>query len=600
MWLDNASDIDFLFYEPYSEIISNIVKDQNNTPTTVGVFGLWGAGKSTLLNLIDKKLKFYQENDNTIVININAWIFEGYEDAKIALMQSLLGELEKNKKTNTFKENIKNLIKRIDFLKIASSAINTGISIAGTTLTGNPGIVAMSVARDAKDIVNFASDVKDSIKSEKVVENIRNFKIEFESLLQESNVNIVVIVDDLDRCSPERIIETLEAIKLFLSVRNTSFIIAADDNVIKYAIKKKYPKMEGMEVELSEEYIEKIIQIPIFIPDLSTKDIENYLLLLVIQSHLKTDEFKLLIEKVYKRSFITRTNRITVEEILEICDESSFDYNDNTQFYNDLKTIDNIRGIVSSTLKGNPRQAKRFLNTFITKKELAKMYYGDDIDSRILAKLLVLQKIDTELFRQLNEWNKEYDTENEKFKEVVFAAESNDFKEEIKRWSTPNVVKWIECEPKNLFEFRLDKYFYLTREHLRKKEVSAYDLSENARTIIDKINHSNEGSIKLIINEMKTLSAEDIKKVFSIILPAFKNGKIDYFVINALFSEFKEYRQDIVAEIISKNEKIPLSGINYLKIMYSVDSKVVGDLLKTLEAKKRISTEITKKIRGEK
>lgn len=596
MWLDNASDIDFLFYEPYAEIISNIVKNQNNTPTTVGVFGLWGAGKSTLLNLIDKKIKTDRDN-NTLVININAWIFEGYEDAKIALMQSLLGELETNDKVISFKERIKKLIKRIDFLKIASSAINTGISIAETSVTGHPGFAAMAVARDA---VNFTTEVKDSIKSEKVVENIRNFKIEFESLLAESNVNIVVIVDDLDRCSPERIIESLEAIKLFLSVKNTSFIIAADDNVIKYAIKKRYPKMEGMEVELSEEYIEKIIQIPIFIPDLSTKDIENYLLLLVVQNHFKADEFQTLVKKVYECNLITRTSKITVEEIIAICDELSFDYKDDTQFDDDLKTIDNIRGIVSSTLKGNPRQAKRFLNTFITKKELARMYYGDDIDFLILAKLLVLQKIDTELFRQLNEWNKDYDTENEKFKEVVLAVDSNSFKEEIKRWSTPNVVKWIECEPKNLFEYRLDKYFYLTREHLRIKEVSSYDLSESARNIIDKINHSNEGSIKSIVNEMKELKAEDIKKVFSIILPAFKNNKIDYFVISALFSEFNEYRQDIAVVIISRNEKIPLGVINYLRIMYLADQTIVDDLLKTLEAKKRITADIAKKIRGEK
>jgi hypothetical protein len=282
-----------------------------------------------------------------------------------------------------------------------------------------------------------------------------------------------------------------------------------------------------------------------------------------------------------------------------MCDELSFDYKNNTQLDEDLKTIDNIRGIVSSTLKGNPRQAKRFLNTFITKKELAKMYYGNDIDFQILAKLLVLQKIDTELFRQLNEWNKEFDTENEKFKEVVVAADSNSFKEEIKRWSMPNVIKWIECEPKNLFEYRLDKYFYLTREHLRKKEVSTYDLSESARNIIDKIHHSNEGSIKSIINEMKTLNAEDIKKIFSIILPAFKNNKINYFVINALFSEFSEYRQDIATEIITKSENVPLGDINYLKTMYQVDSSIMNDVLKTLEVNKKIPTNIIKKIRGE-
>lgn len=52
MWLDNASDIDILFYEPYARIIADIAKNTEYNPLTIGVFGLWGAGKSTLLNLI--------------------------------------------------------------------------------------------------------------------------------------------------------------------------------------------------------------------------------------------------------------------------------------------------------------------------------------------------------------------------------------------------------------------------------------------------------------------------------------------------------------------------------------------------------------------
>ena len=55
MWLDNASDIDILFYEPYARIISDITKNRDYNPLTIGVFGLWGAGKSTLLRLIDGK-----------------------------------------------------------------------------------------------------------------------------------------------------------------------------------------------------------------------------------------------------------------------------------------------------------------------------------------------------------------------------------------------------------------------------------------------------------------------------------------------------------------------------------------------------------------
>lgn len=54
MWLDNASDIDILFYEPYARIIADIAKNEQYNPLTVGVFGLWGAGKSTLLNEVNR------------------------------------------------------------------------------------------------------------------------------------------------------------------------------------------------------------------------------------------------------------------------------------------------------------------------------------------------------------------------------------------------------------------------------------------------------------------------------------------------------------------------------------------------------------------
>lgn len=52
MWLDNASEVDILFYEPYANVIADISQNPNYKPLTIGVFGVWGAGKSTLLKLI--------------------------------------------------------------------------------------------------------------------------------------------------------------------------------------------------------------------------------------------------------------------------------------------------------------------------------------------------------------------------------------------------------------------------------------------------------------------------------------------------------------------------------------------------------------------
>lgn len=74
------------------------------------------------------------------------------------------------------------------------------------------------------------------------------------------------------------------------------------------------------------------------------------------------------------------------------------------KFEETVDVIAGIKAIVAGNLKGNPRQTKRFLNTYITKKKLAELYFGTDegaLDTRVLAKLLVLQKLDNDLFIQL-------------------------------------------------------------------------------------------------------------------------------------------------------------------------------------------------------
>ena len=100
--------------------------------------------------------------------------------------------------------------------------------------------------------------------------------------------------------------------------------------------------------------------------------------------------------------------------------------NDKQEFEETADIIAGIKRIIAGNLKGNPRQAKRFLNTYITKKKLAELYFGTDedaLDTRVLAKLLVLQKLDGDLFIQLNEWNKKFTTENEDFKAMFESIE---------------------------------------------------------------------------------------------------------------------------------------------------------------------------------
>lgn len=598
MWLDNASDIDILFYEPYAKLISDITRDGSKNPLTIGVFGLWGAGKSTLLSLIDKKLN---DDPDIICVNINAWMFEGYEDAKVALMESLLKELYDAKPFQEVKENIKKLVGRVNLFKVATSTLSIGASIAASIASGNP-LPLLTVPKNVEEAANaikkgteVAEKVKtDFFEQETTVDNVRKFRKDFEEMIGNTTVkNVVVIIDDLDRCTPERIIETLEAIKLFLSVKRTTFVIAADEKVIQYAVKKEYPIIDGSDVQLANEYTEKIIQLPIYIPELSSKDIENYLLLLVAQNYLSTDSFSSLIRKIYEKKYTIRDTQMRLEELKEIISELGLNFNPSeSSFMKDAVIIDSVRDIVSITLKGNPRQAKRFLNTFVTKQSLAQMYYDEDIDMRILAKILVLQKLDPVLFNQLNEWNKEFKISNERFKEMYEAVLSDSNNPDYARWSTLSVKKWLECEPKELFNQRLDKYFYLTRENLKKNIFDSQNFSFETKQILEKIGNTSEGSISGIMNDMKQLQLTDLNDVFSILIPKVESGQLKYFITKELYVTFESYREKIIQSMSESKQVIKLADTVYLKAMYKIDEEEIAQLLETMKSTGRLTQKL--------
>lgn len=593
MWLDNASEVDILFYEPYADVIADIVCNKTYNPLTIGVFGVWGAGKSTLLNLVQQKVdEKTGKSKKTICFTINAWTFEGYEDAKIALMEALLRELKENKSVpEKVKEGVIGLLKRVDYFKLAIKAISVGAPIVASAVTMNPIPALMSAPVTAETIGKGVASVADNIKTmhddylkdseESVVSSVRKFKEEFAKTLSDDEIdNVIVLIDDLDRCQPDSIIETLEAIKLFLSVPKMSFIVAADENVIQYAIRKKYPPVGNYAVNLDREYIEKIIQLPIYIPELSTKDIENYLLFLVVQEYCDRDNFKKFLSEMKEGGLIISDDVIDPQTVKESAGKYIVQ-TEKEEFEENIAVISGIKSIVAGNLKGNPRQTKRFLNTYVTKKKLAELYYGtNSLDIKTLAKLLVLQKLDGDLFIQLNEWNKRFTTENEDFKKMKDEVLSGDGDQgNYKSWSTPTIIRWLQCDPQNLENVNLDKYFYLTRESLKKSEVDISSLSAAAKDILERIGNSTQGLIKGIVEDFKELSAIDQASVLSVLLPKIARGEVKLYITREIFVAFEEYREKLCDALEKMNEKIQVGSIPSLKAMRNVDEGKLDNLL---------------------
>lgn len=616
MWTDNASKIDMLFYKPYADIISEMSVNTDKNPLTVGVFGIWGAGKSTLLNLISD---LYKEKDGIICVTINAWMFENYEDAKTAIMEAMLRELKEEEKIpDKVKGSLAGLIKKIDFFKIGTKVVSSSAPIITSLITGNPLPLVLKLPSNAKEIETTIKGLSDSVKgikdnylkddeivNDSVVNNVRNFRNEFEKTLELDEIKrVVVLIDDLDRCQPERIVETLEVIKLFLSVKKTTFIIAADENVIQYAIKKKYPNIDGFNVELDKEYIEKMIQVPIQIPELSSKDVQNYLLLLVLQKYMNFEKFQNLLCVISDNKLMVKSNVIEIDQIEElfgsINDCVSFEKKE--EYKEVIDVILKIRKIASVTLNGNPRQVKRFLNTFITKRNLSKLYYGDEeLDMAIMAKLLILHKLNPDLFNQLNVWNSNFNTEtdsgNEQYRLMRKGLDNVEINSVYQKWYKPRIKAWINCPPVELEEENLDKYFYLTREILNQVESLESNLSEASKMILDRIGNMSQALAPNVVEDMKKLNSLDLDDVMTIIIKRIQKGNVESYFYVLLFKEFDNYRSEIVEGIKKDDSKIEASQMASIKTMYNIDKDMIDSLLQDLLINKRISRSIIDKIK---
>ena len=254
------------------------------------------------MDMLISKLSNAKEK-NILCIKFNGWLFEGYEDAKVALIGTILDEINKKKRlSKKATDKLKELYENIDYIKLFSKLAKLSIDLfltGGTfTLTDFTVTTIKNVLKkngkeisseDIKDILGILKNNKTSNETNKYLrERVTTFHKDFEQLLDEIKIDrLVVFIDELDRYNHSTILDTLEAIRLFLFAKGTSFVIGADERQIRYAVQMKYPTVEGNQIDIGKEYLEKLIQYPIRIPQLGQKEVEFYLMLLFFEKEYR-------------------------------------------------------------------------------------------------------------------------------------------------------------------------------------------------------------------------------------------------------------------------------------------------------------------------
>lgn len=185
MWADNETSEDLLGFKVHADLLINVINDETVLPVTIGVFGDWGSGKSSILQIIKSEFD-KDENKDALCIYFNGWTFEGYDDAKAALLNAILKELEDNKKMSaevkaTVKEKAKKLWKSIDWMRGAGMIMkNIALPAVSAYFTGGLSLIPFAAQKLSEWGIDTQEKLIDKLQSAEGAELFKSLQIDKE------------------------------------------------------------------------------------------------------------------------------------------------------------------------------------------------------------------------------------------------------------------------------------------------------------------------------------------------------------------------------------------------------------------------------------
>ena len=234
------------------ELSRHILEYKDKDSLTIGIIGEWGSGKTSFINMV---LEILRKNEDYIIVNFNPWNISTRKQLISDFFNQLSNEIGKIDKEKFLKDVSKNL-------KLLSKIFEP------VTLVPIPqiSIFASLVKKIFKNTGDFLNDVADSQKSD-----LNEIKEKLNNSLEEFGKKVVIVVDDIDRLSDNDIREVFQLVKSIADFKNTIYILSYDHKIVSKAL-------DNFQRDKGEEYLEKIIQVPITLPHISKSELNRIFL----------------------------------------------------------------------------------------------------------------------------------------------------------------------------------------------------------------------------------------------------------------------------------------------------------------------------------
>ncbi|MFZ5573132.1 MAG: SUMF1/EgtB/PvdO family nonheme iron enzyme [Thermodesulfobacteriota bacterium] len=264
---DNPETETIMFgFDAYARTIADLIADKDNqTPFVIGVYGSWGSGKTTLMREIKRLLDTGAAADEVHRRATKTVWFQAWKHAdEDAILAALIEEIFRTMKRDSFLDSCKARVEELVKTHQVRAAVGKLTGFAGLDVT------AFFAELEYRKKLGFFETFQNFFDA--LIWDYLRWRPKWKSWEEPDDRKgaLVIFIDDLDRCPPDKIVKVLETVKLFLDKKCCAFVLGAADEIIIKALEEKYGGKEAA------RFMDKIVQVAFKLRPIPADDLKDW------------------------------------------------------------------------------------------------------------------------------------------------------------------------------------------------------------------------------------------------------------------------------------------------------------------------------------